>query len=254
MNFFVEITLPILDFFYAMTHNYGVAIIMLTVVIRLAFWNLTNKQYQSMESMKAIQPKVKALQDKHKKEPEKMQRELLVLYKEHGVNPLAGCLPMLIQLPVLIALFTTLNSAAFIAKSTGKAFLWIKNISFAENLNFSEVLLKPDHLQFESVSVLGLTGFNSLLVFGGIALPILALLVALSTYYSQKSMSMEPQQQKMMAFMPVFLFFISFNLNAGVLLYWTVSNLLTGFQQQYIKNQKVIKEKVVVGEIDHLKK
>jgi YidC/Oxa1 family membrane protein insertase len=253
MNFFVQITLPALDFFFEITKNYGLAIILLTAAIKLAFWNMTNKQYQSMDAMKKIQPKVKELQAKHKKDPEKMQRELLVLYKEHGVNPLGGCLPMLVQLPVLIALFQTLSSQEFLTKTVGKSFLWIRNISFAETANFTAILSQPKNILFEKVSALGLTGMNSPLVIGATVIPVLALLVALTTYYSQKTMSVDPQQQKMMAFMPIFLFFISMNLNAGVLLYWIVSNLLTAIQQSYVQKHKAVKEKVVIGEIDHIK-
>jgi len=204
--------------------------------------------------MRKIQPKIKVLQEKHKANPQKMQEEMLVLYKEHSVNPFSGCLPMLIQLPVLFALFATLGSPEFIAKTVGKSFLWIRDISFAENLNFDMVLSTPKHLMFQKVSELGLHGFNSALVIGGIALPILAVLVGLTTYYSQKTMvGVDPQQQKMMAFMPFFLVFISFNLNAGVLLYWIVSNALTAVQQQYMQKQKLIKEEIAVGKLTHIK-
>lgn len=253
-NFLVQITLPALDFFYEMTKNYGLAIILLTGAIKLAFWNLTAKQYESMEAMQKIQPKMKALQEKHKGNPQKMQEEMIVLYKEHGVNPFGGCLPMLIQLPILIALFSTLSSPEFIAKTMGKSFLWIRNISFAETLNFDAVLANSKHLMFSKVSELGLHGYNTTLLLGAFAVPVLAFLVGLTTYYSQKSVSgMDPQQKQMLAFMPLFLVFISFNLNAGVLLYWIVSNLLTAIQQTYMQKNKKIKEEIAVGKITPIK-
>ncbi|MDC0977707.1 membrane protein insertase YidC [bacterium] len=244
--------LPALDFFYQFTNNYGLAIILLTLAIKAAFWSLSAKQYESMDAMKKIQPKIKALQAKHKKEPEKMQKEMMVLYKEHGVNPLGGCLPLLVQLPFMIALFTTLNSNEFLTRTTGKAFFWIQNVSFPETANFTSILAKTSHALYSKVATLSLSGFNSSLIVAGNALPILALLVGLSTYYSQKMMSVEPEQQKMMAFMPVFMVFICFNLNSGVLLYWIVSNVVTAYQQYYMKKQKYVKEEVAVAEIEHI--
>jgi len=253
-NILVQITLPALDFFFEMTKNYGVAIILLTVAIKLVFWNMTAKQYESMEAMKKIQPKLKALQEKHKSNPQKLQEEMIVLYKEHSINPFSGCLPMLIQLPVLFALFATLGSPEFIAKTAGKTFLWIRNISFAETMNFDLVANTVKHPSHLLVSSLGLHGFNTPLLIGTMAIPLLAILVGVTTYYSQKSMGgMDPQQQRMMAFMPIFLVFISINLNAGVLLYWIVSNALTAVQQQYIQKQKPIKEELAVGQITHIK-
>lgn len=254
-NILVQITLPALDFFFEMTKNYGLAIILLTVAIKLVFWNMTAKQYESMEAMKKIQPKLKALQEKHKSNPQKLQEEMIVLYKEHSINPFSGCLPMLIQLPVLFALFATLGSPEFISKTAGKAFLWIRNISFAETMNFDQVLASVKHPSNALVSALSLHGFNTSLLVGATAIPVLALLVGLTTYYSQKTMGgMDPQQQRMMAFMPIFLVFISINLNAGVLIYWIVSNALTAIQQQYIQKQKaVVKEEVAIGKITPIK-
>jgi YidC/Oxa1 family membrane protein insertase len=225
------------------------AIILLTLAIKAAFWSMTEKQYESMSSMRKIQPKIKELQQKHKQDPQKMQQEMMVLYKEHGVNPFSGCLPMLIQLPFMIALFSTLSNPAFLMKSAGKAFLWIKNISFVETLNFAHPgKLPPAQLQY--IAENHLTGFNSYLAIGASAIPLLALLVAISTYFSQKTMDIDPEQQQMMALMPVMLFFLSYNLNAGVLLYWVVSNLVTTFQQLYIKRNRLVKEELAVVEID----
>jgi YidC/Oxa1 family membrane protein insertase len=229
------IVMPILDFFYQMTGNYGLAIILLTVAVKLAFWNLTNKQYESMAAMRKIQPKMKELQKQHKDNPQKMNQEMMVLYKEHGVNPFGGCLPMLIQLPVMIALFSTLNSKLFHNIAAGKSFLWISNISFAETAKLAG------------------GGWNSLLVMGSTVLPVLAILVSVTTWLTQKTMDMDPDQQAMMAFMPVLLLFISYNLNAGVLLYWVVSNGLTAFQQVYVKKHNMIKEEVAVIEVKPIK-
>jgi len=232
MNLFVQLMLPAVEFFYNITHNYGMAIIFVTIAIKIAFYQMNAKQFESMHLMKKIQPMIKEIQKKHKKDPEKLQKETMRLYQEHGVNPLAGCLPLLLQLPFLIALFTTLNSPQFAELTGAKSFLWIKNITLAETAQIAESV------------------FNTSFVLGGYALPLLAILVGLSTYYSQKTMSVDPEQQKMMAFMPVFMMFICMRLNAGVLLYWIVSNVLTGIQQQYMKNQRYVKEEIAVVEIE----
>lgn len=250
MNVFIQIFLPALDFFYEMTRNYGLAIILLTVVVKAAFWQMTSKQYTSMAAMKKIQPKMKVLQEKHKKDPQKLQQEMMVLYKEHGVNPFSGCLPLLIQLPIMIGLYATLTAPEFLNKTAGKAFLWIQNISFVETLNFSAI--PATHPQAAMVANLGLQGFNSALVFGGQALPLLALLVALTTYYSQKTMDLPKEQQSLMVMMPIMMFFICASLNAGVLLYWVVSNVLTTVQQIYIQKGDTVADDVTIVEIDHI--
>lgn len=256
MNSFVQVMLMSLDFFFQITRNYGVAIILLTLAIKAAFWNMTAKQYESMAAMRKMQPKMKAIQEKHKKDPQKMNQELMVLYKEHGVNPFSGCLPMLVQLPILIMLFTMLNSNEFLAKTEGKAFLWLKDISYVETMDFSSEKdtkhLNPAHQKY--LAEQGLSGFNTILLFGGLAFPLLAILVALSTHYSQKTMDMEPEQQKMMAFMPIMMLFICYTLNAGVLLYWITSNLATVFQQVYMKKHKMVKEAVGTVEVIKPKK
>lgn len=251
MNVFIQIFLPALEFFYEMTRNYGLAIILLTVVVKAAFWQMTGKQYESMAAMKKIQPKLKALQEKHKKEPQKLQQEMMILYKEHGVNPFSGCLPLLIQLPIMIGLYATLTAPEFLNKVAGKGFLWIQNISFVETLNFSAV--PATHPQAAMVTSLGLQGFNSALVFGGQALPLLAFLVAVTTYYSQKSMDLPKEQQSLMVLMPVMMFFICSSLNAGVLLYWVVSNVLTTLQQVYIQKGKTVVDDVTIVEVEQIK-
>jgi len=198
--------------FYALTGSYGWAIIMLTIVVKLILYPLSMKQFHSMQGMKKIQPKIKELQKKFKDKPEQMQKELIKVYKDNKVNPLGGCLPLLIQLPIIIALFTTLRSEAFINLPGDKSFLWIANLS------------QPD-----------------LIMLGELPIPIMAFIVGITTYLSQMAMTVDKEQQKMMAFMPFMLFFISINLNSGVLLYWSVSNLLTSFQQQYMEKRAAAK-------------
>ena len=114
----------LLTFFYDVSGSYGIAIILLTVAIRLVLAPLTFSQSKSMEAMKARQPVMNALQQKYKDNPEEYQRRVLELYKEHKVNPLSGCLPMLIQLPFLCALFSVLRNFDF-----GTGFLWLTSLS-----------------------------------------------------------------------------------------------------------------------------
>lgn len=194
--------------FYSMTGSYGWAVIMLTIVVKLILYPLSVKQFKSMRGMKKIQPKIKELQKKYKDKPEQMQKELIKVYQENKVNPLGGCLPLIIQLPIIIALFTTLRSEAFINLPGDKSFMWIANLS------------QPD-----------------ILMLGELPIPIMAFIVGITTYLSQMVMTVDKEQQKMMAFMPFMLFFISINLNSGVLLYWSVSNLLTTLQQLYMEKR-----------------
>ena len=221
-----EIMLPLLKFFYdSIFPNYGVAIILLTILVKAIFYPLTNKQFKSMKAMQKIQPKLKEIQAKHKKTPEKLQKEMIALYREHNVNPLGGCLPLLIQLPFLIALFYTLMNPEFNellkAAGSGGTFLWIKDLA------------APDKTL------------------------VLPTLVAASTYFSQKMMHSADagkptgMMATMNTMMPMLMFFISLRLYAGVLIYWAVSQGLTALQQYYMMRQdsggkKTIKNPEVV--------
>lgn len=236
-NILVDLTYPVLNFFFQITRNYGWAIIFLTVAIRAALYPLSAKQYESMHSMQKLQPKLKEVQKKHSKDPQKMQAETMALYKEHGVNPLGGCLPVLLQLPIIIALFTTLNNpdVQSVMSNAGAAgtFFWIKDFA------------KPEWMQplFENAAAKFM-----LLKY----LTPLVLLVGLSTYLSQKTMTAgsSQEQPKMLMWMPLFMLFICANLPTGVLLYWTTSNFLMAAQQHFLAKQKLVKEKVAVIEVE----
>lgn len=208
-----EIMLPMLKFFYDNIYpNYGIAIILLTILVKAIFYPLSVKQFKSMKEMQKLQPKLKEIQEKYKKEPEKLQKQMIALYKEHKVNPLGGCFPLLVQLPFLIALFYTLMDKQFknmlIASGKGGTFLWINNMAAADKTY------------------------------------ILPILIAITTYLSQKTMQQttDPSQKNMMSMMnnmmPILMFFISLKLYAGVLIYWVVSKGLTALQQYYMLNQE----------------
>ncbi len=193
--------LPILNFFYLLIPNYGVAVILLTMLVRIAFWPLTHKSTASMKKMQEIQPKLKELQKQFKDDPQKMQQETWKIYRENKVNPMASCLPMLIQIPVFIALFTVLRSAVELRFAP---FLWIADLSEPENLLAGMLPIVP-------------------------ALNILPFLMA-GTMLLQSRLTPamgDPAQQKMMMWMmPAMMLFMFYQMPSALVLYWTVSQIL----------------------------
>lgn len=212
-----QFILSLLQILYQLTQSYGWSIVILTALIKLVFYPLTKKQFSSMKKMKELQPALKEIQTRNKQNPQQLQKEMMELYRKHKVNPLAGCLPLLVQMPFLIGLFLALNGQTFkeIIQTPGvqASFLWMTDIS------------KPDPLNLLALVVLG-----SLF-----KLSILPILVAVSTYLTQKMMSgscADPQTEKMLSiFIPGMMFFVSVNLPSGVLIYWVVSNFATVLQQ-----------------------
>lgn len=180
--------------------NYGLAIILMTIAIKLVIFPLTQKQMKSMRGMQAIQPKVKYIQEKYKDDPQTMQKKVMELYKQHGVSPFGGCLPLLIQMPIFIAFYQSLYKFPF-KVAEHASFLWIPNIG------------KPDPYF------------------------ILAILAAVTTYLQQRiSMvdSKDPTQKSMLYFMPLFMAWIAYKMPAGLPLYWVVFNILGILQQLYV--------------------
>lgn len=183
--------------------GYGMAIIMLTIIVKMVFWPVTHKGTESMKRMQKLQPEIKKLRERYKGDPKKLQEKQMLLYREHKVNPLAGCLPMLIQIPVFIGLFNVLRSAVELRFTR---FLWIRDLSEPEGL---------------------MAGF---LPFGG--LNILPLLMTATMVWQQRLTPAvgDPQQQKIMAFMPVMMLFIFYGMPSALVLYWTVSQVLSILQ------------------------
>lgn len=213
MHYLVSIMLEVLKFFYAVGgHNYGLSIIWLTVAVNLALYPLTLSSLQQMSAMQRVQPRLQELQKKHKDDPQKLQKEMVDLYKAEGVNPLGGCLPVLLKIPFFLALFFALQSKEFsMMVGQNVSFIpgWIGNITKADPLF------------------------------------VLPVLIGFTTWLSQKSMPAAPGQgQAMLYFMPIFIVFISFRFPAGVQLYWVISNLMGWAQQTYIMAQKVPKKKL----------
>ena len=194
----------VLVFLYEYTHNYGIAIILLTCGIKLLFVPLQYKSYKSMQGMQKIQPKVQALQTKFKDDREKLNRELIKLYKEHKVNPVGGCLPMLLQMPAFISLFNILYMTVDLRRAP--FILWVTDLSV------------PDPYY------------------------VLPILMGVSMVIQQKIMptTMDPTQAKMMLILPVFLTFLFLTFPAGLVLYWLTNNTLT-ILQQFITDRFVLK-------------
>ena len=211
MNFGMVIIRPFsiaffytLQFLYDILGNYGWAIIVFSIMIKIVLYPLTRKSYQSMRAMQELQPKMNALKEKYKKDPQKLNQETMKLYKQHGVNPMGGCLPMILQMPVLFALFNLFRTT-----------IMLRQASF---LGLISDLSAPDGI---------ILGVN-----------ILPILMAATMIVQQKLATQNPQQKAMAYFMPVFLGYIFYKLSAGLNLYYLMFNVLTIAQEVFIKKKK----------------
>ena len=203
----------LLNFFHSVIGNYGVAIILLTVLIKGAFWPITQKGMKSMKNMQKLQPKVAKLKEKFKDDPQKMNQEMMAMYKTYKVNPLGGCLPMFLQIPFFFALYKVLLMS--IELRHAPFMLWINDLS------------APDRLWL---------GFDIPYLHG---LPVLTLLMGASMYLQQKMTptTADPTQARIMQMLPVIFTFMFLNFASGLVLYWFVNNLLSILQQQLINRQ-----------------
>jgi YidC/Oxa1 family membrane protein insertase len=200
----------ILKAIYNVVHSYGIAIIILTSLIKIVFIPLTHKQHKSMQEMQKIQPKISALREKFKHDAQRMNKEVMALYKKYKVNPAAGCLPLIVQIPVFFALYNVLLNAIELRQAS---FLYISDLSAADTL------------------------FGHL---GGFAVGPLPLLMGASMYIQQKMTptTMDPKQARIFQYMPVIFTFMFLNFPSGLVLYWLVNNVLTIVQQFYINSKK----------------
>lgn len=218
MNLLARPLGALLKLIFDITSNYGLSIILFTLAVKLLTIPLTIKQTKSMKEMQEVQPKLKKLQEKYKNDKEKLNIKTMELYKEHNISPLGGCLPLLIQFPILIGLFAAIrepgvyvfqSQAAYEAINT--SFLWMENLA------------NPDQW-------------------------ILPIIVGLTTYLSSATMSAkggpaDSSQKVMMYFMPILLFWWGRSFPAGLTLYLTVSNAFQVIQQLIIRRpQKELKE------------
>ena len=209
----------IMDFIYNhFIPNYGIAIIILTIFTKVILWPLGNKSYKSMADMKKIQPLMAEIKEKYKDDKKKMNEEMMGLYKTYKVNPMGGCLPMVVQIPVFFALYRMLYEA--IELRHAPFFWWINDLSAPDRLfrfDFTVPFMEPPY-----------------------GIPVLTIIMGATMFFQQKmSPPMgDPTQAKMMMMMPIVFTFIFINFSSGLVLYWLVNNVLSMAQQYYITKKK----------------
>jgi YidC/Oxa1 family membrane protein insertase len=194
-----------LNALYKFIPNYGIAIILLSIATKLVFYPLTQSSLRAMKLMHHLQPQVKALQEKHKNDPQKMNKAMMDLYKEYKVNPVAGCLPLLIQMPIFFALYNVLLNSI---ELRGAGFM-----GYVQDLSLPDVAF----------------------TIAGFPIHLLPIVMTGSTYLMQAQTPVAPAQKPMMMLMPVMMLVFMYTFPSGVILYWTVTNVLSALQQ-YIVN------------------
>ncbi len=209
-GFFSKLLLLSMNGLNSLGLSYGLAIIAITVIIKLLFWPLTQASMRSMKRMQKLQPQMKSIQEKYKEDPAKMNKKMMEFMKENKVSPLGGCLPLLLQIPVFIGFFTMVRSAI---ELRGASFLWACDLS------------RPD-----TVFVIPGIDFN---------VNPLPLLMGVTMFWQASltppSPGMDPAQQKIMKYFPLIFLFMLYNYSAGLTLYWTVQNLLSIAQMKLTK-------------------
>lgn len=203
----------ILNLFNRFTHNYGIDIILLTIIIKIIFYPLSIKSFKSMKEMQKLQPQLQKLKEKHKDDRQKLNQEMMEIYKRKGINPMGGCLPMVIQIPVFFALYKALSGA--IELRHAPFMFWINDLSAPENLF--------------TFAIMGYV----------IPIRILPLIMGATQLIQQKMTptSVDPMQEKMMLLMPIVFTFLFYGFSSGLVLYWLVNNVIS-IAQQYYFNKK----------------
>jgi len=262
MQMFFEAFAAVLAFFYDLVPNYAFAIVMLTLAVMIVVTPLTLKGTRSMMMMQQLQPEMRKIQTRYKDDRQKLNEELLKFYKENSINPLGGCLPLLVQMPVFLVLYQVLHGLTRRVSDVGYNVGWSVN-EFTASLPFTEspsidrafdpAFVKPTTSLYESLSTstnmpalgLDLSESASKALQQGIvhALPYLMLIVIVGVtgFIQQRQIqgrnvgaSINPQQQMIMKIMPIFLPVISFTLPSGLVIYFAVSNLYRIGQQAFI--------------------
>lgn len=199
-GFFSKFLLLSMNGLHGIGLQYGLCIIAITFILKLLFWPLTHASTKSAKRMQTLMPQIKAIQDKYKDDPVKKNQKTMEFYKEHRVNPLGGCLPMLLQIPVFIGFYWMLRSAI---ELRGVHFLWACDLS------------QPD-----TIAWIGGFPFNPMPLIMGVTM-------LWQSHLTPPSPGMDPTQQKIMRYMPLMFMFILYKMSAGLTLYWTINNLLT---------------------------
>jgi len=206
-----------MNFIYSRVPNYGIAIIVLTILTKILLWPLGSKSYKSMSEMKRLQPLMAEIREKHKDDKKMMNQEIMSLYRTYKINPMGGCLPMVLQIPVFFALYRMLYQA--IELRHAPFFLWINDLSAPDRLfhfSFSIPFMQPPY-----------------------GIPVLTVIMG-ATMLLQQKMSPppgDPTQAKMMMLMPIVFTVIFINFSSGLVLYWLINNILSIAQQTYIQKK-----------------
>jgi len=209
--------LDILRFFYKIVHNWGLSIILFTLLIKLVLYPLTHKQFESMARMQKIQPIIAQVREQYKSDPQKMNQELMRIYKKYRVNPFGGCLPLLFQIPVFLAIWDMLQYSLELRDAS---FLWIRSLALPDTVGY----------------------------LAGIPLNPLPAIMGVSMFIQQKLTSTDPQHKFTMMLMPFIFLILFWNMPSGLVLYWTLQNILSIFQQIYLtKKMKNISLKPTSG-------
>lgn len=217
-DFIAKPCLGLMNYLYHFIPNYGIAIIILTLLIKIVLWPLGNKGYKSMNEMKKLQPLMTEIREKHKDDKKMMNQELMSLYRTYKINPMGGCLPMVLQIPVFIALYRMLYEA--IELRHAPFFLWINDLSAPDrlfNFDVSIPFMQPPY-----------------------GIPVLTIVMG-ATMFLQQKMSPppgDPTQAKMMMFLPIVFTVIFINFSSGLVLYWLINNVLSISQQYYVSKKK----------------
>jgi len=210
LSFISKLLLSFMYAIHSIVPSWGWSIVIMTICIKTLFWPLSAKASRSQKRMAKIQGPMAELKEKYKDNPQKLQQETLKVFKENQVNPVAGCLPMIIQMPIFLGLFYMLRSASELRH---ESFLWVSDLSMPDTLTY----------------------------IAGYPLNILPLIMGLTMFFQMRMMPVsptaDPAQQKIFKFLPfIFLIFL-YNFSSGLVLYWTVQNLLTILQQKIINSR-----------------
>lgn len=220
-----EAVLKILLLLYSIVKDYGIAILLITVLMKLVTYPLTQSSMKAMSKMKDVQPKLTAIRQRYKNDPQKMNQALMELYKKEGVNPMnPGCLPMFIQMPILFSLFIVLRKAIELRGASSVLFPWIDDLSQAEVLF---------HLPFS-------------LPFYGDNFAIIPIVSAALTFIQQKQTMKDPNQQAMIYIMPIFMLALFNAFPSGLVIYFTFSTALAILQQMLTNKELSAKQPVSV--------
>jgi len=215
LDYLARLLLWILNWFHSWTGSYGISIILLTLLVRTLFYPVTARANVSMRKMQAVQPKLTALRAQYKDNPQMLNTKMMELYRAEGVNPLGGCLPIILQIPVFFALYETLDCAVELRQAS---FLWCRDLAAADTvctipLGFFDLPINP---------------------------LVIAMTVLMVIQQRMTPMSMDPMQKKMMMFMPIVMLIFLYDLPSGLTLYWTVSNFFSIIQMRLQQRDRSI--------------